>query len=242
MYIVIAGGGLMGTQLAARLVEQHTVVVVDLDFRICEQIAHRVGAVTVEGSATNIDTLKEAGIKKAEVAVGMMRNDADNLAFSLLARHYGVPRIAVRMRDAQFAEPYRLAGATVIVDTLDIVLSQLLMQIQSPQVLDAIPLGSGDMSVFRLAIPRDSGVSGMTLATLDRTECFPKGCTVIAAISPDNEVTPARGDTVLHAGGEILFVAKNENLPDLIQLVTAPAGQVPAVGRAGLGAGLGAGR
>jgi trk system potassium uptake protein TrkA len=224
MYIVIAGGGLMGTRLAARLVEENTVVVVEQDFKICEQIAHRVGAVTVEGSATNMDTLKEAGLRKADAAVGMMRNDADNLAFALLARHHGVERIAVRMRDEQFAEPYRLAGATVVVDTVDIVLQQLVMQIRTPEVRDAIPLGrQGEMSVFRLSIPRNANVGGMTLATLDRLDRFPRSCTVIAVIDPQDRVIPARGDTTLFAGGEILFVARNENLSELIELVTAPA-------------------
>lgn len=224
MYIVIGGGGMMGSQLAGRLVDQHSVVVVDQDARICEQIAQRIGAITVEGSATSFESLREAGIHKADVAVGMMRNDADNLAFALLARHHGVPRIAVRMRDDQFEEPYRLAGATLIVDTVDMVLSQIAMQIQMPGIRDAIPIGKhGEMSVFRVSIPENAAVGGMTLAALDRSRGFPKTCTVIAVIDPADQVTPARGDTVLHAGGEILFVVRNESLADVIALVTAPA-------------------
>lgn len=220
MYIVIAGGGMMGAQLARRLVDDHSVVVVEREFRICEQIAHRVGAVTVEGSATNMDDLKEAGIRKADVAVGMMRNDADNLAFALLARHHGVPRIAVRMRDEQFEEPYKLAGATLIVDTIDIVLSQIAMQIQMPEIRDAIPLGrDGAMSVFRVSVPVDSAVGGSTIAALDRNAALPKSCTIIAVIDPADRVTPARGDTVLHAGGELLFVARNEDLAEVIRMV-----------------------
>ncbi len=216
----------MGTQLAARLVDRHSVVIVERDFRLCEQVSHRIGAVTVEGSATAMDSLKEAGIRKADVAVGMMRGDADNLAFALLAKHYGVGQIAVRMRDQQFEEPYRLAGATLVVDAIDVVLAQIVMQIQFPQVRDAIPIGRrGEMSIFRVSIPAGAALDGMTVAEMDRQFGLSKKCTIVAAIDPSDMVTPARGDTVVQSGGEILFVTTPASLPDLIELVTRPASE-----------------
>ena len=93
MYVVVAGGGIVGKGLAMRLNEaRHDVVVIDIDSRVCEDLYARYGLETVNGSATSIDVLEAAGLRKADVAVAAMRNDADILAFPLLAHDFGVPR------------------------------------------------------------------------------------------------------------------------------------------------------
>ena len=84
---MIAGGGLIGKGLAQRLVQQkHDVVVIDQDPNVCEEIYAKYGAISIQGNATDLETLESAGIERCEVAVAAMRNDADNLAFALLAK------------------------------------------------------------------------------------------------------------------------------------------------------------
>ncbi len=81
MYIIIAGGGIVGRSLSKKLVKKHDVVVIDKDQKICERIYSHYGAITINGNATKIETLKEAGIGKCDIALGVMRHDSDNLAF-----------------------------------------------------------------------------------------------------------------------------------------------------------------
>lgn len=92
MYIIIAGGGIAGSNLTKNLVNDHDVIVIEKDQQVAERVYSRYGAVTVLGNATRIDILKEAGIEKCDVAIAVMRNDADNLSFSLLAKNFGVKR------------------------------------------------------------------------------------------------------------------------------------------------------
>ena len=62
MYIVIAGGGIVGGQLARRLLEnKHDVVLIDPRKEVCDKLYAETGVVAVNGSNTNIDILKEAG-------------------------------------------------------------------------------------------------------------------------------------------------------------------------------------
>jgi len=80
MYIVIAGGGVIGRGLAARLVEnRHDVVVIERERNICEDLTARLGVLAIQGSATRIDLLEEAGIRKAEVAIAATPSDAGDL-------------------------------------------------------------------------------------------------------------------------------------------------------------------
>ena len=67
MYIIVAGGGMVGGQLARRLLEdKHDVVLIDADPEVCNKIYSQTGVVAITGSAKRIDVLKEAGIDKAD--------------------------------------------------------------------------------------------------------------------------------------------------------------------------------
>ena len=84
MYIIIAGGGIVGKSITKALVKNHDVVVIDNDFANCEKITSGYGAVAVQGDATNINTLREAGVEKCDYALGVMGRDSENLLFALL--------------------------------------------------------------------------------------------------------------------------------------------------------------
>ena len=122
MYIVIAGGGLMGLSLAEHLVaHQHDVLVIDPDPAVCEYAQVEIGTMVHVGSATSAKTLEAVGLRRADIAVSMMRNDADNLAFILLAKSYGVERRLVRqppehhVRHGLQLTLHRLADVGVVV-------------------------------------------------------------------------------------------------------------------------------
>jgi len=98
MYIIVAGGGMVGGALARRLLEdKHDVVLIDADPEVCNKIYSQTGVVAITGSAKRIDVLKESGIDKADIIVAATGDDADNLACAVLAKSLGVPRILVRM-------------------------------------------------------------------------------------------------------------------------------------------------
>ena len=71
MYIIIAGGGIAGSNLTKNLVEKHDVIVIEKEQSTAEKIYSRYGAVTVLGNATKIDVLKEAGIEKCDIAIAL---------------------------------------------------------------------------------------------------------------------------------------------------------------------------
>ena len=69
MYVIIAGGGLLGRNVARKLsASKHDVIVIDERAEVCEYIYERLGVVAIKGSATEIRTLKEAGIEKGAAA------------------------------------------------------------------------------------------------------------------------------------------------------------------------------
>lgn len=135
MYILIGGAGLVGISLAQKLVELgHTVAMIDINANACRYAREQVGVMAFEGSAVSTETLLEAGIRKADALVAVLRSDALNLALVTLAKHYGVCHILTRMRHRDFAEPLRLSGASHIISTVDLAVSTMVNAIEYPQV------------------------------------------------------------------------------------------------------------
>jgi trk system potassium uptake protein TrkA len=221
MYIVIAGGGLMGTSLAERLIaNKHDVLVVDPDPAVCEYLQVELGAMIHVGSATNPRVLEAIGLRRADIAVAMMRNDAENLAFLLLARSHGVPQRLVRMRERDFEQPYLLAGATAIASSVDPLIEQLYNHIEFPGVRSLMRIGKGGIDVFELTVPLEAAVAGQTVEQIVQQPGFPPTCNFVAVEAPDGGVEIARGQTVVHGGAAVIMLGREVELDAVIELLT----------------------
>ncbi len=214
MYVVIAGAGLVGGGLAERLTEaRHDVVVIDQEKSVCEWIASRLGALALHGRCTDIDVLEQAGISKADVAVGTTRADADNLAFALLAKSCNVPRVIARMRDPRYEAAYRQAGVTTTVHVSDVFINQLLLDIEEPHLRRVATFGAGDVSIVVDTIPEGASVSGRTVGQVAAEADFPDECVITGIYRPDSqEFIVPRGGVELRAGDRLFLVAGHTDL------------------------------
>ncbi len=212
MYVLIAGAGLVGRGLARRLVEnKHDVVVVDIDEEVCNRVYQDYGAVSVNGDATDVDVLEEAGIKQADVAVALMRRDADNLSFSLLSDNFGVPRIFTRMRNRKYEDAYQAAGVTKVVNIVDLYLDQFTLEIEQPKLQRAATFGGGKASIVVVVVPDTSRGAGKTIAEITQDKDFPEDC-VIAGIYREDEFIIPRGNRSIEAGDRVFLAAALENI------------------------------
>lgn len=221
MYIVIAGGGLMGLSLAEQLVaHRHDVLVIDPDPAVCEYAQVEIGTMVHCGRATSTKTLEAVGIKRADIVVAMMRHDADNLSFLLLATAAGVPRRLVRMREKDFEAPYKLAGATAIASSVDPLIDQMMVNIEYPEIKALMRIGKRDIDVFEVTVPEDALIAGMTIERIAQTTPLPPTCNFVAVEFPDGTVEIARGQTVVPGGTNVIMLAKEVDLDLVIRLLT----------------------
>lgn len=199
----------MGQGVAARLVRsRHDVVVVDQNREVCESISARIGALAIHGSATSFDTLEDAGITKADVAVAAMPADADNLAFALLARNFDVSRVMARMRDPRYEKAYEMAGVVRTLNVPELFATRLTLEIEQPSLRQIASFGGGKAAIVVARIPEDSGVDGQTVSEIAKHHGFPTDC-VIAGIfreSTDEFVIP-RGAIELRAHDQVFLAA-----------------------------------
>lgn len=231
MYVLIGGAGMMGLRLAQQLMEMgHTVAVIDTDPLACHYAREKVGVMAFEGSAVSTTVLVEAGISKADAVAATLRNDAFNLALVMLAKHYGVHHIVARMRESDFAEPYRLAGATHLINTIDLAVTRMANAIEYPEVESMMHFEQGQVEVLKLPIPGNCYVAGRTVAQVAQDPRFPAGSLIIGYQSyPHEELVIPNGQTVLEQGSTILVVTKPGLVHQMIDFLGLCTSHLPTL-------------
>ncbi len=214
MYVIIGGGGLLGMNVASKLTaSKHDVVLIDERPEVCEYIYERLGVVAIKGSATEISTLKEAGIEKADVVVASMRSDADNLSFTIIANSFGVPRIYARMRDPSYKVVYERAGATDTIDVIELSATPLVFEIEEPEVSIVYTFRGGRGAIAIIKIPEKSTIVEKTIAQIASDEKFPSDCLINGIFRKEqDEFCIPRGNRKIYAGDEVFITASLESI------------------------------
>lgn len=222
MYIIIAGAGIVGGELAQRLSDnKHDVVIIDKDEENCVRLYAKTGIVAINGNATQIDILQEAGIEKADVLVASMRDDVDNLACGILAKSFEVPKIIVRMRNPAYENAYRLAGVNSILRVADLLINEMVVEIEQPHVRRIITIGGGKGEIFMVIIPERARIAGRSVESIAKDNKFPSKAVFIAVYSRENtSISFPRGDNVISENDEVFLISPSEDIKKVADFLT----------------------
>jgi trk system potassium uptake protein TrkA len=223
MYIVVAGGGMVGGLLVRRLLDnKHDVVLIEQNKIICDKLYAECGVIAINSGATSIEALNEAGIQKADVLVAATGADADNLACAILAKSFEVPRIIVRMRNPAYKNAYRVAGVDSTISVTDLMVSQMMMEIENPEVRRITSIGGGKADIFIVVVPDGAKVAGKSIKDIVESRHFPPQCIFIAIYNQKTEeLSIPRGKQVINEGDELFLVSTTENIIKAVDFLTA---------------------
>lgn len=223
MYIVVAGGGMIGDGLVRRLLDnKHDVVLIDQSKEACDKLYAETGVVAVNGNVTSIEALNDAGVRKADVVVATTGSDANNLACAILAKSFDVSQIIVRMRDPAYKHAYIVAGASTIVRVTDLMVSQMMMDIENPEVRRITTIGGGKADIFIVTVPERAKVAGRSVEDIVGSRHFPSPCVFIAVYNHEREeFSIPRGKQVINEGDELFLISRAENIKKAVDFLTA---------------------
>ena|SRR5210317_243391 len=222
MRIIVAGAGVTGYLLLKMLVaKKHDVVVIDVDREVCEEVYAETGAMTIHGSATDIKILQKSGMQNADVVLCLVRYDSDNIAISALAKSLGVKSIIALLRKPEYAPAYKSAGVTTIISLTDLLLHQLMMEIEQPNVKSIMPLGGGKAEIYAVEVPPGAKSIGMTVRQITEQRGFPKECVFVGIYHEDSDIfCIPRGDHDLKEWDTIFLVSNSQYIKPATDFLT----------------------
>jgi trk system potassium uptake protein TrkA len=217
IYIVISGGGMVGSFLARDLSGKHTVVVIEKNADRCERLATTTRAMVINGDACDFRTQQEARVEKADVFAAVTGDDDDNLVACQLAKtSFDVPRAVARVNNPKNERIFNLLGIDAISSTT--VIGHLIEEETTVgDVITLHVLKKGKLAIIEVDIP-DGGCTSCGKAIKDLG--LPDDCVLVSIIRSDDVIIPY-GDAVLEAGDSIIAVASVDKEARLKKILTS---------------------
>src|SRR4051794_33643913 len=216
MRAIIAGGGNVGRHLASDLVDRgHEVTLIEQDPSPLAKAQHTApGVSTVMGDACELWVLEKAQIQTVDVVVAATGDDEDNLVISLLAKQeFAVPRVVARVNNPKNEWMYtEMWGVDVSVSTPHLLTALVEEAVSVGSLVRLLSFEGGRARLSEARLAESSPANDQDLAGL----ALPRDSTVVAVIRENHVIVP-RGDTVLHAGDEVLVLTTPEAEAEVVR-------------------------
>jgi trk system potassium uptake protein TrkA len=208
MRVVIAGGGSVGTAIAADLRDNgHDVQVLEADPDHAELVREMLPGVEVlAADGCEVSSLQRAGLRSAEVVVAATGDDEDNLVISWLAKQeFAVPRVISRVNNAKNAWMFNESwGVDVSVSTPQLLTALVEEAVTVGSVVRLMDLDRSGAVLVEVTLDADSpAITGdRTVADLE----LPADALIVAVVRDERTLIP-RGDTRLSEGDHVIVLA-----------------------------------
>lgn len=221
MFVIIAGGGRTGAQLAKSLIAmEHKVRVVEHRSEILARIHKELPTESiVTGNPLDVNILEQADIQLAQVFAATTPNDAENLAMCYLVRErYQVKRTIARVNNPRNAWLFTdIFNVDVAVNQADILARLIEEEMSMGDMMTLLKLRRGKYSLVEEKVPPKAKAIGVAIKDLE----LPTNC-VIAGIIRGGALQIPRGVTTLAEGDEVLAITDSEGAKKIAELLEMP--------------------
>jgi len=221
MYVLIVGGGRVGSNLASHLVEKNirTRLIEDRP-HVFEKLHRELPTEVIhQGDPLNPDVLEQAGICEANVLVAATDDDGTNLAVAYLAKFkYSIPRVIGRVNNPKYAWLFiPEMGIDVHLNQADLLSRVIEEQMEIGDMIPLLKLRRGNYALVEEEVAEEAPALGIPIKDLN----LPEHC-VIAAILREEKVVVPRGVSALNVGDTVLAVVDEEAARTLKSLLETP--------------------
>ena len=206
MYILIAGGGKIGSNLARNLLRDghgHEVTLIEQRRDRYEQLEQEFEHQVQMGDATEIHVLERAGIARPpDVVAAVTGDDEDNLIICQLAREkYRAPKVVARVNDPRNQAHFDLLGISATVSATAQIRALIEHEVPDHGLIQLLELRRENLEIVEVQIDRNAPAAGKTVEKLR----LPEGSRLIS-ITRNGKSEIAIGSTELQPGDQVLAI------------------------------------
>ena len=213
MYVLIAGGGKVGANVARTLLRMgHEVTLIESTVDRYERLEPEFEHQVIRGDATEISTLERGGIgRPPDLVLAVTGDDEDNLVICQLAqKKYGVEKVIARVNDPRNQPHFDLLGIAPTVCATSSILGLVEHEVPAHGLIPLLELKRDNLEIVEIPVTRGGPADGKTVERLK----LPVGASVIAVLR-DGNAEPARPELKLVAGDQMLAIVKPGRIDEL---------------------------
>ena len=204
MYVVIAGGGKVGANVARSLLRLgHEITLIeqrrDRFDRLEDEFEHQVQ----RGDATELFVLERAGIARPpDIVLALTGDDEDNMVICQLAKErYGVPKVIARVNDPRNQAHFDLLGISPTICATSSIMALVEHEVPEHDLIHLLELRKENLEIVEVQIDNGAPAAGKTVEKLD----LPEGSRLIS-IMRNGRSEIAVGSTELLPGDQVLAI------------------------------------
>jgi trk system potassium uptake protein TrkA len=214
VYVVIAGAGKVGWNLARELITKgHEVTVIESERSRYLTVEQELEHAIQYGDATELWVLERAGINRADLTIAVTGDDEDNLLICQIAKEkYLCARIIARVNNPRNRPYFELLGIQPVVSATDLILRLIEHEVPSYGLVHLLDLRDEQLEIIEVEVGQGAPAAGRKVAEVE----LPDGSLIISVLRNGRGFVP-KADTVIDAGDEVLLVLD----PGLEERITA---------------------
>jgi trk system potassium uptake protein TrkA len=203
MYVIVAGAGKVGWNLARELIaKDQEVTVIESDHRRYRIVQEELEYAIAYGDATELWVLERAGIQRADLVIAVTGDDEDNILICQMAKEkYGVQRIVARVNNPRNLQHFKLLGIQPAVSATDLILRLIEHEVPEYGLVQLLALEEERLEIIELEVGEGSVAAGQRVMDV----ILPDGSLIISVLREGTGFVP-KADSVIRAGDQVLLI------------------------------------
>jgi len=205
--VAIVGGGEIGFMVARMLERMRVdVSIIEKDIGRCKELATLLDKTRVyNGDGTNLDVLKEIGVKDFDAMISVSKDDEINLLSGLLAKELGAKRAIILAHKPDYVSLYESLGIDSTISPRLVTATETVRFIKQEALSRVAILAEGKAEILESQVDKHSPLVGKPLKDID----FPKGAIVGAVLREEDVLIPG-GDFTVNPGDRVVVFCRSE--------------------------------
>ena len=218
-YVVIAGGGKIGSSLAEQLEGNHTIKLIEANSEKAKEISARlIDTIVLEGNVSDKSLLHEENIEECDVFVAVTNDDEANVMSCMLAKEMGAHKVIALINNEAYVDLVQDKGIDVAIAPSQITIGTFLSELAGDEVVKVHSLRRGAAEAIETIVKESTNGKEDAVGKELGNIRLPVGAT-IGAIIRKNKAKIAHDDVKLREHDHvILFLTDKKLLPEVKQI------------------------
>lgn len=225
MKVVIVGAGEIGFELAKQLVlENKDVILIEKNPEKADTVSRQLDCKVVNGMGNNPETLKNAGVNKADFFISVTGSDEMNIiTCGLVDKEFDIAHKIARVKNIDYfatkITDKSFLGIDFIVNREIEVAKKIIDTIESGASSDIMLFEQGGIQMRNVVVTKESFLKGLTVRDARKKIQMDF---LIAGIEKSDQFVIPSGDTVIHEEDNLYLLATKETLERIFYMIGRP--------------------